>query len=152
VLIAANQDTVFRRLTQAMGHPELADDVRYATHGARGERQVELDELISQWTRGLDVAEIEKLLESHGVPCGQIFRAPEMLADEHYRARQSIVEVAHHRLGSVAMQNVVPRLTRSPGSVRWVGPTLGAHTEEVLMGELGMTADELARLREAGVA
>jgi formyl-CoA transferase len=152
VLIAANQDTVFRRLAQAMGRPELADDERFATHGARGERQAELDALISQWTQHLDVTEIEKLLESHGVPCGQIFRAPEMLTDEQYRARQSIIEVEHDRLGPLAMQNVVPRLTRSPGSVRWAGPRLGAHTEEVLVGELGLTPDELVRLREAGVA
>ncbi|MGE2836156.1 CaiB/BaiF CoA transferase family protein [Mycobacterium sp. SMC-4] len=152
VLIAANQDTVFRRLAQAMGQPELADDERFVSHGARGERQAELDALIAEWTRGLTVSEVEKLLEANGVPCGQIYRAPEMLADEHYRARQSIVEVDHHRLGPVAMQNVVPRLTRSPGRIRWAGPTLGAHTEEVLLQELGLTAEELAQLRDKGVA
>ncbi|MCV7435115.1 CaiB/BaiF CoA transferase family protein [Mycolicibacterium bacteremicum] len=152
VLIAANQNTVFGRLAQAMGQPGLAQDPRFATHGARGERQAELDDLIAQWTRGLAVSEVEKLLEEHGVPCGQIYRAPEMLADEHYRARQSIIEVSHDRLGPVAMQNVFPRLTRSPGKVRWVGPSLGSHTDEVLTGELGLTADEVARLREAGVA
>ncbi|MDG4664863.1 CaiB/BaiF CoA-transferase family protein [Mycobacterium sp. 236(2023)] len=152
VLIAANQDTVFRRLAQAMGRPELADDERFATHGARGERQAELDALIAEWTRGLDGAALEKTLESAGVPCGQIYRAPDMLADEHYRARNSIVEVDHERLGKVAMQNVFPRLTRSPGRVRWVGPSLGAHTEEVLVSELGLTAEELAHLRDKGVA
>lgn len=152
VLIAANQNTVFARLAQAMGRPELAEDPRFATHGARGERQAELDDLIAEWTRGLVVSEVEELLETHGVPCGQIYRAPEMLADEHYRARQSIIEVPHERLGPVAMQNVFPRLTRSPGNVRWVGPSLGSHTDEVLMGELGLTTDELARLREMGVA
>lgn len=152
VLIAANQDTVFRRLAQAMGRPELAEDDRFSTHGARGERQAELDALISEWTRGLSVADVEKLLETHGVPCGQIYRAPEMLSDEHYRARQSIVEVEHDRLGPLAMQNVFPRLTRSPGRVRWVGPRLGAHTEDVLVDELGLTAEELAQLRDKGVA
>lgn len=152
VLIAANQDTVFRRLAQAMGRSELADDQRFATHAARGERQAELDALIAEWTRTLDGAELEKTLETHGVPCGQIYRAPDMLADEHYRARNSIVEVEHEKLGKVAMQNVFPRLTRSPGRVRWVGPSLGAHTEEVLVHELGLTAEELAQLRHKGVA
>lgn len=152
VLIAANQNTVFARLAQALGRPELAEDARFATHGARGERQAELDDLIAEWTRGLAVSEVEKILEAHGVPCGQIYRAPEMLADEHYRARQSIIEVQHDRLGPVAMQNVFPRLTRSPGNVRWAGPSLGSHTDEVLLGELGLTTDELARLRELGVA
>ncbi|MBO0677598.1 CoA transferase [Mycolicibacterium sp. S2-37] len=152
MLIAANQDTVFRRLAQAMGRPELADDERFATHGARGERQAELDALVAEWTRGLEAADIEKILESHGVPFGQIYRAPDMLADEHYQARQSIVEVNHDRLGPLAMQNVVPRLSRSPGTIRWAGPGLGAHTEEVLTRELGVSTEELARLRETGVA
>lgn len=152
VLIAANQNTVFARLAQAMGQPELAEDPRFATHGARGERQAELDDLIAEWTRGLAVSEVERILETCGVPCGQIYRAPEMLTDEHYRARQSIIEVQHDRLGPVAMQNVFPRLSRSPGNVRWVGPSLGSHTDEVLVGELGLSADELTRLREMGVA
>jgi crotonobetainyl-CoA:carnitine CoA-transferase CaiB-like acyl-CoA transferase len=150
ILIAANQDTVFARLAQAMGQPELAEDERYATHVARGERQAELDDLIAEWSSQHTAEEIETLLSETGVPVGKIYRAAEMLADPHFRARGTITTVPHPVLGGVPMQNVFPRLSRTVGQVRWPGPELGAHTEEVLA-ELGRTPDQVAALREAGV-
>ncbi|MCW2542215.1 MAG: putative acyl-CoA transferase/carnitine dehydrastase [Frankiales bacterium] len=132
VVIAANQDTVFRRLAQTMGQPELADDARFATHTARGERQLELDTILAQWTRTLGSAELVELMSAQGVPAGLIYRAPEMLADPHFLARQAIIDVLHPRLGPVAMQNVAPKLSRTPGSIRWVGPALGEHNAEIL--------------------
>ena len=81
ILIAANQDTVFKRLTEAMGRPELAADARYATHSARGANQKELDELISDWTRTITAERLEQLMDEFGIPSGKIYRAPEMLAD-----------------------------------------------------------------------
>jgi len=149
-LIAANQDTVFRRLTEAMGRPELADDVRYATHGARGEHQAELDARISEWAATLAADELATLMDAHGVPAGRIFRAPEMLADPHYLAREAIVEVTDAHLGPIRMQNVVPKLSGTPGRVRWTGPDLGQHTEEILSA-LGIDAGRLAELRREGV-
>lgn len=127
VLIAANQDTVFRRLAAAMGEPELASDDRYATHAARGQRQGELDERIAGWSKGHAADTLLALLEEYGVPAGQIYTAPDMLADEHFRARQSIVDVEHPTLGPVPMQAVTPRLSRTPGRVRWAGPDHGEH-------------------------
>lgn len=150
ILIAANQDTVFARLARAMGRPELAEDERYATHVARGERQAELDDLVAEWSSGLTAEEIETLLTEHGVPVGKIYRAAEMLSDPHFRARGTITHVPHPVLGEVPMQNVFPRLSRTGGQIRWPGPELGAHTEEVLA-ELGRTPDQVAALREAGV-
>jgi formyl-CoA transferase len=151
VLIAANQDSVFSRLAKAMGRPELATDVRYATHTARGERQQELDDLISDWTRMLNADELGKLLDDHGVPRGDIYRAPEMLADAHFKARQAIIEMAHPALGRLRMQNVAPRLSETPGRVVETGPELGQHNDEVFGGLLGL--DNAARriLAEQGV-
>lgn len=137
LVIAANQDTVFRRLTETMGRPELAQDPRFRNHAARGEHQAELDEVIAGWSKGLRAAELLKLLEEGGVPAGRIYRAPDMLADSHFEAREAIVEVPHQRLGSFKMQNVFPRLSATPGRVRWAGPELGQHNEEVLEGLLG---------------
>ncbi|KUG53418.1 CoA-transferase [Serinicoccus chungangensis] len=151
MLIAANQDTVFARLAAAMGRPELATDERYATHVARGERQKELDDLIAAWTSTLDADDLEALLVEHAVPVGKIFRPVEMLADPHFRARRTITEVEHPVLGGVQMQNVFPRLSRTSGMIRWPGPALGEHTEEVLA-ELGMAPEEVAALRERGLA
>ncbi|MDN3905774.1 CoA transferase [Arthrobacter sp. YD2] len=151
LLIAANQDTVFARLAKAMDAPELADDPRYASHGARGDRQEELDNRIAAFTSALDAEKLEALLEEHGVPSGRIFRPVDMFADPQFQARESITEVDHPVLGPVAMQNVFPRLSRTRGTVRWPGPELGAHTAEVLAG-IGVDPDALAQLRASGVA
>jgi len=151
ILIGANQDSVFRRLCQAMQRAELADDERYATHWARGTHQKQLDDLIADWTRTLKAADLLALMEQYGVPAGGIYRAPEMMADPHFQARQAIVRVNHPELGQVAMQNVAPRLSETPGSVRHCGPALGEHTEEVLTTLLGMQAEQVAQLKTAGV-
>ncbi len=150
-LISGNQDTVFKRLAEAMGRPELADDERYATHNARGANQAELDDLIAEWSKGLTSAELEELLNRHSVPNGKMYTAPDMLADAHFAARKAIVTMAHPQLGDFPMQNVVPKLSDTPGEVRWVGPELGEHTDEVLAEALDL--DEAARsaLRDAGV-
>ena len=151
ILIGANQDTVFKRLAKAMGQPELGDDPRYATHGARGQHQQELDEIIANWTATVNATELLDLLEESGVPSGRIYRAPEMLEDAHFKARNAIVRLMHPEFGEVAMQNVAPRLSDTPGSVRHCGPELGQHTEEILTGELGYSAEKIADLRTAGI-
>ena len=149
-LIAANQDTVFARLAEAMGDPDLARDPRYATHGARGQHQAELDERIAAWTVTLTSDELSTLMDEHGVPSGRIFRAPEMLADPHFAAREAIVTVADEHLGPLRMQNVFPRLSETPGQVRWTGPSLGHDTEEVLAA-IGIDGERLEALRRDGV-
>jgi formyl-CoA transferase len=151
VLIAGNQDTVFRRLAEAMGRPELGDDPRYATHSARGQHQVELDELIAAWTSTLDAADVEATLIEHAVPTGKIYRAREMLDDPHFAARDAIVTLPHPTFGAFPMQNVMPKLSDTPGAVRWVGPELGQHNDEVYGDLLSLTAEERAALNADGV-
>ena len=124
-LISGNQDTVWRRLAEAMGRPELGDDPRYATHSARGARQHELDEMIAAWTATLDADELRRRLDENGVPNGQMYRAPEMLADEHFAARQAIAWVDSPDFGPIPMQNIVPKLSETPGSINWSGPAAG---------------------------
>ena len=151
VLVAANQDTVFRRLAAVMARPELADDPRYASHSARGEHQVELDGLIAGWTATLDADRLLEALEEAGVPAGRIYRAADMLADPHYLARQAIVRLADPELGEIAMQNVAPRLSATPGRVAWPGPALGQHNREVYQGLLGLPDEEVERLADQAV-
>lgn len=136
VLIAANQDTVFQRLAEAMDRPALAEDERFATHSARGENQEELDELIAEWTRDIPATELLDLMEEHGVPAGRIYRAPEMLNDPHYESRDAIVRLEHDEFGEFPVQNVFPKLSRTPGRVRHLGPELGEHNREILAGLL----------------
>ncbi len=151
VLIAGNQDTVFKRLAAAMGRPELAENERYATHDARGKYQEELDDLITEWSKTMNANTLIDVLNEHGVPNGQIYRASDMLADVHFKAREAIIRMAHPVLGDIAMQNVVPRLSDTPGVVHSVGPELGEHNAYVFEDLLGMNTRRLDALRERGV-
>ena len=151
VLVAANQDTVFRRLAEVMGRPEFTTDDRFATHGARGQHMEELDGIIAKWTTTLSADDLLQRLHAGGVPAGRIFRARDMFADPHFAARNAIVRLTHPDLGEFAMQNVFPRLSATPGAVRHLGPTLGEHNTEIYQGLLGISDDELASLRSAGL-
>ena len=134
ILIGGNGDTVFARLAETMGRPDLAADPRYATHAARGENQLELDAIIAGWTTGFSLADLLALLEEKGIPSGRVFRAPDMLADPQFQSRDAIVETDHPVFGRV----------------RWPGPGLGEHTAEVL-GEIGIEAARAAALKARGV-
>jgi formyl-CoA transferase len=151
MLIAGNGDSIFRRMAEGMGQPELADDPRFADHTARGENQAELDVVIEAWSLTKTSEEVDALMTEHKVPHGKIFRAPEMLEDAQFKARESIIKVMHPQYGEVAMQNAFPRLSDTPGQVRWVGPELGQHTDEILKSVLGKTDDEIAALRAGDV-
>ncbi|WP_163576274.1 CaiB/BaiF CoA transferase family protein [Halomonas faecis] len=151
VIIGANQDTVFRRLCEAMGQPRLADHPDYATHRARGENQQAIDDLVAAWTRQHDAQHVVDILAEAGVPAGLVYRAPDMLDDPHFQARESIVAVPDHEGRPLPMQNVFPRLSDTPGRVRHVGPRLGEHTESVLTGWVGLNDDAIDALRADGV-
>ena len=152
LLIGANQDTVFKRLCTAMGRPELGEDPRYVSHHARGENQQELDDLISEWTQTLPTKTVLDLMEEHGVPAGKMFKVPDMLEDAHYKARESLVQVPNDTYENLWMQNTFPKMSRTPGEVKWAGVMeLGQHNEEIYKGRLGMSDDELQRLQSEGI-
>jgi crotonobetainyl-CoA:carnitine CoA-transferase CaiB-like acyl-CoA transferase len=151
IVMGANQDSVFARLCDAMAQPELARDARFADHVARGEHQAELDELICRWSATLDADALLTRLAEHGVPAGRIYRAPDMLADPHFQARRAIVAVDHPQFENLKMQDVFPRMSATQGAVRWPGPPLGAHNEEVYGELLGLDAAQRAQLANDGV-
>jgi len=151
-LIGANQDTVFGRLCAAMGRPELAQDPRYDNHVARGMHQAELDALIGEWTQTLTVQELENKMVAAGVPAGRLYRPQDMLDDPHFQARDAIIGLAHPRWGEVKMQNVVPKLSVTPGSVRRRAPERIGQDNEAVYGELlGLDAEALAGLKARGI-
>lgn len=153
VLIAANQDTVFGRLALAMGEPGLAQDPDYSTHQARGARQAELDARVGRWTASLTTREVLEILEKPetAVPSGLIYRAPDMLEDPHFQAREAIVETPHPVFGTLKMQNVAPKLSATPGGIRGAAPELGQHNDEIYLQLLGLPAERYAALKGAGV-
>ncbi len=151
VLIAANQDTVFGRLCEAMQRPDLASDHRYSSHGARGANQKELDAMVEEWTRTLTTRQVLELMDQHGVPAGLIYRAPEMLADPHFKARNAIATIPHPDFGDLRMQNVAPKLSETPGSIRGASPHLGEHNDEIYLQLLGLTRERYEALKSRKV-
>ena len=151
ILIAANQDTVFGRLTEAMDRPDLVANDRYRTHSARGAHQVELDEIVSAWTKTVDAEELETMMAEFGIPSGKIYRAPDMLEDAHFKAREAIIKTQHPKFGEMLMQNVAPKLSVTPGGVRTPGPELGQHNGDIYQGLLNFTEARLAELTEQGI-
>ncbi len=147
LLIAANQDTVFARLCEAMNKVEMLSDERFSTHTARGSNMEALDGIINDWSKTRTVDEVAALMEKHSVPAGKIYRAPEMLADPHFAARESIVDVPTERWPNLKMQNVFPKMSKTQGEIRWPGvETLGAHNKEIYEELLGLDAEEIKEL------
>jgi len=150
VIIGANQDTLFRRLSQMIG-TDWADDPRYATHDARGEHQAELDDLIAVWTRNHTMAEVLRQCEAHAIPSGPVNTAKDMLADAHIQARAAIVRVFSPLVGGeVAMQGAFPKLSDTPGEIVSPGPILGQDTDAIL-DVLGYSPEDRDRLRTENV-
>ena len=151
-MIGANKDSLWRRLAAAMGRPELGDDPRYATHLARGENQTELDQLIDDWTRTLAVEEVDALMIEYSIPAGKVYRAPEMIADPHFQAREAIVEVETERFGKLKMQGAFPKFSSTPSGVRRPAPVrVGQHNAEIYGELLGLGDGDLAAMAAAGV-
>ncbi len=151
VIIAANQDAVFARLCDAMDRKDWITDPRYANHHARGENQQELDAAIDAWSRQRSMAELETIMEAKGVPCGRVNTAKQLLEDPHVAAREAIVSVRDELLGEIKMQGVFPKLSATPGNVRWPGKESGADNDYVFREIAGYDADKLAALRAGKV-
>lgn len=149
--ITAMSDAVFRRLVQAMGQPQLADDARFATATVRSDHHEEIDDLIAQWTASRPLAELERVLEAAAVPATRIFTIADIFGDPHYRARGSIINAPDADFGTVAMANVVPRLSATPGAVRHAGHEVGEDTYRVLRELLNLDEARIQALERDGV-
>jgi len=106
---------------------------------------------VAAWTSGLDRAEVLKRCEEAQVPCGPVYAIDEIFEDPQYAARGNILRVEDPRVGELAVPNLVPRLSDTPGAVKWLGPALGSHNDEIYRGMLGLDEAELQRLRESAV-
>jgi crotonobetainyl-CoA:carnitine CoA-transferase CaiB-like acyl-CoA transferase len=151
VAIGANSDAIFKRLMGAIGRPELGDDSRYRTNRERSVVAEELDALIERWTLQHPVDDILSQLEHAGVPVGPIYSVTDIVEDEQYLAREMIVDGEIEGIGPVRMPGLVPKLSATPGEVRWYGGPPGAHNHEVYGGLLGLDPDVRRRLAQDGV-
>lgn len=150
VIIAGNGDGIFKRLMQAIGLPEFAEDARFADNAKRVQHNDLLDGVIGEWTARHPIDAVLQVLEQADVPSGRIYTAADIARDPQYAARGMIERHTLPDGQPIDLPGIVPKLSATPGSTRWVGPELGEHTDEVLHA-LGLDAAALDSLRAEGI-
>ena len=149
VVIAGNSDPIYRRLMHVIGRADLADDPALAHNDGRVKQSAMLDEAITAWTTHHSMNDVLATLEREEVPAGRIYSVADIVDDAHYQARDMLLQADLPGGASVKMPGIVPKLSDTPGEVRWQGPALGEHTSSVLE-SLGFDVSEVERLRAAG--
>jgi len=149
VILGANGDSIFKRLCDTMGRPDMGADPRLADNAGRVQHEPEIDAVIEAWMAQMTSTEALAVLEAAEVPSGPIYSVADMFADEHYQAR-GMFETVETNGAQLKIPALLPKLSATPGRTRWPGPQLGAHVDEVLGGLLGMSQDEIATLKANG--
>jgi crotonobetainyl-CoA:carnitine CoA-transferase CaiB-like acyl-CoA transferase len=149
--ISGNNNSIFVRLMQAIGRADLLERPELRTNPGRAEHAAFLDDVIGEWAARHTADDIWRILDAAEVPFGPVYSVADIANDPQYRDRDMILDVPHPALGSVAMPGIVPKLSDTPGEVRWPGPALGADTDAVLRALADVSDEELARLRAAKV-
>jgi crotonobetainyl-CoA:carnitine CoA-transferase CaiB-like acyl-CoA transferase len=149
-VIAANGDAIMQRLLKLMGREDLLDDERFANNEMRVKNMAFIDDLIAQWSSALDLGACLDLLNENGVPAGPIYSIEDIFRDAQYQARDMILDVAHPEFGMLKVPGIVPKLSKTPGSVQWLGPKLGEHNLEVLK-QIGLTDQQIEQMAAQGV-
>lgn len=150
IIIGGNTDSIFKRLMIAAGHEEMASNPDMATNDGRVKNEAVIDEAISKWCLTKPSHQILEILEQYRVPSGPIYNVADMMCDEHYKARGMFeqVEIDGNPLQIPAL---APKLSRTPGKTDWPGPDVGSHTQEILEDMLGLSKEQVERLREEQV-
>lgn len=151
VVIGANGDAIFKRLMNAIGRTDIAEDPRFENNAKRSEHAEYLDGIIEEWTKSMPFNEVIKYLDKARVPAGSIYSVEDILNDPHYQARQMIQDVEVEGLGNLKMPGIVPKMSATPGSIEWAGPKLGQHTEDVLKENLQLTKEQIEELKDKGI-
>ena len=151
ITIMAAQPARFRRLCELMGQPELADEPRYVKLAGRSKHRAELDRAISQWTMTMTRRELMDLLAANDVLCGIVKELHEVMTEPHLFERGALREIDHPQLGRMTVFTSPLRLGRAPSAPKSPSPVLGADNERFYTEELGLSADEVAGLRDRKV-
>jgi crotonobetainyl-CoA:carnitine CoA-transferase CaiB-like acyl-CoA transferase len=155
VIIGGNGDGIFKRLMQAIGRPDIADDPRFANNRGRWEHYEAIDQAIGEWTRQRSMDEVMSVMLAAGVPAGPIYDAADIVQDQQYCARDMLethaVTIDDSAPIDVRFPGVVPKLESTPGSTRWLGPRLGEHNQEVYEQLLELAPQQLSQLQQHSV-
>lgn len=150
MVLTTSTDRTFYRLAELMGRAEMVTDPRYSTNKAREERRAELMSLVEEWIGSFNAKELQELCDQNGVPISPVYSIKDIFNDPQYQSRQSIIEVEHATLGKVKLPGVVPKFSKTPGTVRKTGASLGEHNVEVFS-QLGFSREEIELLKKEGI-
>jgi crotonobetainyl-CoA:carnitine CoA-transferase CaiB-like acyl-CoA transferase len=151
IALAANTQTIWLRLCQAIGREDLAQNPKFIDNPARVAHSEEINGIVADWIAVRCRREVEEIFNRHEVAYSPVFDIEDIFNDLHYRARKALVRVPDKELGEAIVQNVVTKFSETPGAVDHLGLRLGEHNEEIYGGELGYSREKLSRLRESGV-
>ena len=151
VLVAGNGDSIFKRLMKLIGRDDLGNDPQLENNEGRVKRVVELDQAIGEWAKTLTTDKALEALDAVAVPAGRIYTVADIAQDPHYKARRNIETIQMHDGTKVEVPGVIPKLSRTPGSIRTLAPDIGQNTDEILRG-IGLSDTQIASLKERGVA
>jgi formyl-CoA transferase len=151
VLVAGNGDSIFKRLMNMIGRADLANDLSLENNDGRVARVAELDEAIGAWAKAITTDEALQLLDSVAVPAGKIYTVADIANDPHYKARGNIENIQMRDGTTLAVPSVLPKLSRTPGSIKTLAPDIGENTDEILH-SIGLNEAQVASLKERGIA
>jgi crotonobetainyl-CoA:carnitine CoA-transferase CaiB-like acyl-CoA transferase len=149
VIIGANGDSIFKRLCDVMGRPDMGDDPRFADNAGRVEHEPKIDAVIASWMKSMSSEDALSILEEAEVPSGPIYSVADMFTDEHFQAR-GLFEQVESNGAPLVIPAMIPKLSDTPGETRWPGPPLGAHNVEILSDMLGLDAAQIEALKNSG--
>ncbi|MGM8365449.1 CaiB/BaiF CoA transferase family protein [Virgibacillus sp. W0181] len=148
IVIGGNGDSIFKRLMKAIGKEEIGTSADFATNDLRAKQSDFLDTLIETWTKTKTLHEAVEVLDAHDVPAGPIYSIEDIVHDPHFEARDMIKDIDVDQLGTLKMPGIVPKFSENPGQIKWAGPKLGEHNEEVYKGILGMSDETIQQLKD----
>jgi crotonobetainyl-CoA:carnitine CoA-transferase CaiB-like acyl-CoA transferase len=146
IAIAGSTQETAARLFAVMGQPDLIKDERFSSNSRRVANVEPLDALISSWMAARDYDEIAALLSENSVPFGPVNDIARLMEDPHALAREMIVEVANQDGRVMKMEDIFPKFSHTPGTVRHPGADIGTDNDEIYRGRLGLTAEQMADL------
>lgn len=151
VVIGANGDGIFKRLMTAIDRMDLCNDPKYETNDGRVKHSEYLDSIIESWTKQHSLEDALVILDKNNIPAGAIYSVEDIMKDPHYLARDMIYDLEVDGLGTLKVPGIVPKLSETPGSIKWAGPTLGKHTEQVLKRIPGFDNEYIQKLKSEGI-
>ena len=151
VTLAASTQSIWLRLCQAMERADLISSPNFVDNSARLKHSEEINGIVADWIAERTRREVEEAFERHAVAYSFVYDIADIFKDEHFRVREMLIRVLDEELGEAVVQNVVPKFSKTPGSVDFLGRKMGEDNEEIYCGELGYSKERLTQLKEAGI-